>query len=157
MQGDGPNCRQWEVWRKVWDSSYVEKSSEQVPDLFHFPAGTTHTGMGRGRDHVFLLRCRSLNCVSVTAYIVSAPRSPWILNSGSDSFALLLIMQVANESIAVRGGLNHQRTFLTRRVCFSSSHGQLVTPPALEPGAAAGQGRNSQQCPRAPRPGFRFP
>lgn len=89
---------QWEVWRKVWDPSYVEKSSGQVHDLFHFPAGTTHTGMGRRRDHVFLLRCGSLNCVSVTAYIVSAPRGPWILNSGSDSFALLLIMQVANES-----------------------------------------------------------
>lgn len=30
-------------WGKIWDSSYVEKSSKQVHDLFHFPAGTTHT------------------------------------------------------------------------------------------------------------------
>lgn len=80
----------------------MEKSSEQVHDLFHFSAGTTHMlhtlGWGGGSDHVFLLRCGSLNCVSVTAYIVAAPRSPRILNGGSDSFTLVLIIQVEKES-----------------------------------------------------------
>lgn len=47
---------------------------------------------------MFLLRCGSLHCVSVTAYIVSALCGPWILNSGSDSFALFLIMHVEKES-----------------------------------------------------------
>lgn len=64
---------------------------------------------------MFLLRCGSLSCVSVTAYIVLAPYSPRILNSGSDSFILALIMQVENESTEVRGGPSHQRTFLISR------------------------------------------
>lgn len=55
-----------------------KKSSEQVHNLFHFLVGTTHiccalgAGVERGGGHVFLLRCGSLICVSVTAYIVSA-------------------------------------------------------------------------------------
>ena len=26
LPGDGQSCRQWEVWRKIWGSSYVEKN-----------------------------------------------------------------------------------------------------------------------------------
>lgn len=106
-----------------------------------------YTGMGRGSDHVFLLRCESFNCVSVTAYIVLAPRGPRILNSGSDSSVLVLIMQVEKESTEVRGGPSHQRTFLISR--GPSVFLKLTQPvgartrPALEPGAATGQGAPS--------------
>jgi hypothetical protein len=51
-----------------------------------------------GSRHVFLFRYGSLGCVSVTAYIVSAPCSLQIQNSGSNSFALVLIMQGEKES-----------------------------------------------------------
>lgn len=102
LQGDGPNCRQWEVWRKSWGSSYVEKILGAGTQSFPLPCGdhphAVCTGKGRGSGHVFLLRCGSLHWVSVTAYIVSALCGPWILNSGSDSSALFLITHVDKES-----------------------------------------------------------
>lgn len=102
LQSDGPNCWQWEVWRKIWGSSCVEKilraGTQSFPLSCRDHPHAVWTGTGKGNGHVFLLRCGSLNCVSVTAYIVSASYGPWILNSGSDSLALFLITQVKKES-----------------------------------------------------------
>lgn len=70
-------------------SSYVEKLLGTGTQSFTLPCGdhprVLCAGVGKGGGHVFLLRCGSLICVSVTAYIVSASRGPWMLNSGSDS------------------------------------------------------------------------
>ena len=41
---------------------------------------------------MFSLRCEVLGCASVTAYMVLAPCGPGVLNSGSGSLALVLIM-----------------------------------------------------------------
>lgn len=39
LQGDGPKCRQWEVWRKIWGSSYVEKILGAGTQSFPLPCG----------------------------------------------------------------------------------------------------------------------
>lgn len=81
------------VWKKI-----LRAGTQSFPLSCRDHPHAVCTGMGKGNGHVFLLRCGSLNCVSVTAYIVSASCGPWILNSGSDSFALFLITQVKKES-----------------------------------------------------------
>ena len=58
------------------------------------------------------LRLGALNCASVTAYVVSVPCGPGVLNGGSDSFALFLITQVEKSITEVTGRLSHDGTFL---------------------------------------------